>query len=241
MAPTPCCELKVLTTVRTAVQIESTCHHTRSADLVQKDWPYPASQPSHSKRRSSRSLAPHTSQFVCSRFGSTASSWPSFTGFCTVIWKKQQANVRHVFLNKEKTQPMKEIFYMFAPRDTLGKNILFTCKHNCGFSGQVKCVFKLRTTEAWEKCLRQLEKGPTHHLFHFPTITHPQVNVIEGESIYRTGVCILEIDERGYSTFTGTQTSKWTAWFLPKDINQGGWFFWFQPTLAHSRIQSKQK
>lgn len=52
------------------------------------------------------------------------------------------------------------------------------------------------TTEACEQFLRLLERGHTHHLFHFPTITHPQVNVIKGESIDRTGVCILEKDEK---------------------------------------------
>lgn len=46
---------------------------------------HPASQPSQSKRRSSRSLPPHTSQLVCSRSRSTTSSSCSFTGFCTVI------------------------------------------------------------------------------------------------------------------------------------------------------------
>lgn len=75
------------------------------------------------------------------------------------------------------------------------KIILLACKHNCRFSGHFGCVRQLRMTDACEQCLRLLERRHTHHLFHFPTKTHPQVNVIEGESIYRTRVCILEKDK----------------------------------------------
>lgn len=47
---------------------------------------YPASQPSHSKRRSSRSRPPHTSQLVWSKSTSTCSSCPGLTGFWTAIY-----------------------------------------------------------------------------------------------------------------------------------------------------------
>lgn len=57
---------------------------------------HPASQPSQSKRRSSWSLPPHSSQLVCSRSTFTVSSWPSFIGFCTVIWMKQSSQMSHI-------------------------------------------------------------------------------------------------------------------------------------------------
>ena len=53
----------------------------------------------------------------------------------------------------------------------------------------------------------QLKTEHTHHFLHFASITFPQVYAVEGNTVYRTRVCILKSKKQEINQLASSTTN----------------------------------